>query len=213
MSLRAWCQRWALILLPKLGYGLLRLLYWSNRIRYQLPSRLPTEPVIVAFWHGEMLMQPYLYLKLRPKPRRIAVMIGTHKDGEYIARLIAHFGFDTVRGSSNRNPARALLGALRKMQQGYDVAITPDGPRGPRHSVADGIVAIAHKRQCQIVPFTVTASRYWRLRSWDRFLIPKPFGTITLCAGEPFSVHHLPLEQAKPLVAEKLGGDLSRSQP
>ncbi len=207
MSSPSWRQRWAVRLVPKLAYVLLRILYWSNRIHYQLPERLPTEPVVIAFWHGEMLMQPYLYLKLRPQPRRIAVMIGTHKDGEYIARLIAYFGFDTVRGSSNRNPARALLGALRKMHQGYDIAITPDGPRGPRHSVADGIVAIAHKRHCPIIPFTVTASRCWRLRSWDRFLIPKPFGTITLRAGEPFSVDHLPLEQAKDVVAERLGRD------
>ena len=202
-----WRQRCAQYLLPKLGYGLLQVLYWTNRVRYQLPPTLPTEPVIIAFWHGEMLMQPYLYLKLKPTARQIAVMIGTHKDGEYIARLIAHFGFDTVRGSSNRNPTRALLGALRKMNQGYDLAITPDGPRGPRHSVADGIVAIAHKRHCAIVPFRVTATRYWRLRSWDQFLIPKPFGTVTLTAGSPFRVDHLSTEDAKALIRETLIGE------
>jgi Kdo2-lipid IVA 3' secondary acyltransferase len=205
MALHPWLHRPALIILPTLGYLLLRVLYWSNRVRYQLPERLPSEPVIVAFWHGEMLMQPYLYLKLRPKPRRIAVIIGTHKDGEYIARLLGHFGFDTVRGSSNRHPARALLGALRKMQRGFDIAITPDGPRGPRHSVADGVVTLAFKSNCHIVPFTVKADRCWRLQSWDRFFIPRPFGTITLSAGEPFRVDHLSLEQAKALVADKLG--------
>lgn len=199
-------QRCALRVLPLLGYGLLQLLYRTVRVRYRLPEALPDEPVIVAFWHGEMLLQPYLYLRLRPAPRRIAVMIGTHKDGEYIARMIAYFGFDTVRGSSNRSPARALLGALRRMEQGYDLAITPDGPRGPRHSVADGIVAIARKRRCKIVPFTISAERCWQLRSWDRFLIPKPFGTITLTAGPPFTIDDLDMDAAKSLVREQLGG-------
>lgn len=204
---RGWLQRAALRLLPLLGFGILQLLYRTNRVRYELPDALPDEPVVIAFWHGEMLMQPYLYLRLRKPPHRIAVMIGTHKDGEYIARMIACFRFDTVRGSSNRNPARALLGALRKMDQGYDLAITPDGPRGPRHSVADGIVAIARKRRCKIVPFTVTATRYWRLRGWDRFLIPKPFGTVTLIAGQPFAVDDLPMDAAKSLIRTQLGNE------
>jgi len=205
MAIHRAIERLALRTLPTLGYGLLRLLYWSYRIDYRLPKQLPSGPLIIAFWHGDMLMQPYLYLRLRPTARRIAVIIGTHKDGEYIARLLGHFGFETVRGSSNRHPARALLGSLRKMQQGHDIAITPDGPRGPRHSVADGVVTLAQKSQCAIIPFTMTAAHGWHLQSWDRFIIPRPFSKIELCAGEPFRVDHLSLDEARQLVAEKLG--------
>ena len=196
-------RRMALVVVPPLGAFLIRLLYLSCKKIYKIPDNLPKEPFIVAFWHGELLMQPFLYKKIRGS-HPIAVMISEHFDGELIARTIAHFGFASIRGSSKKGGAKVLIQALRMMQQGYDIAITPDGPRGPRHSVAPGIVVLAQKYNAYIVPFTYSASRYWQLRSWDRFIVPKPFSTLTFTIGEPFSVDGLELEAARSMVEERL---------
>jgi len=135
---------------------------------------------------------------------RIGVMISDHFDGELIARTIGYFGFTTLRGSSSKRAASVLLEAIRKMKAGFDVAITPDGPRGPRHSVADGIVAIAQKMDSAIVVQHVRPSKYWQLRSWDRFIIPKPFSQIDLIAMEPFKVTGMDREDAKILIKKKM---------
>ena len=93
---------------------------------------------------------------------------------------------------------------LKKLREGFDIALTPDGPKGPRHSVADGIVAMAKKSNVKIVTFNYRADRYWQLGSWDRFIIPKPFSTIEFFASEPFSINHLSDEEAKIYIRERL---------
>jgi len=190
------------IFLPFIAQLLIRLIYRTCKVTYTLPNE-PKEPYIVAFWHGELLLQPYIYRRMRDLPR-IGVMISDHFDGELIARTIAYFGFTTLRGSSSKRAASVLLEAIRKMKAGFDVAITPDGPRGPRHSVADGIIAIAQKMDAQIVVQHVRPSRYWQLRSWDRFMIPKPFSEIELIAMEPFKVTGMDKEDAKILIKKKM---------
>jgi len=131
-------------------------------------------------------------------------MISNHFDGELIARTIGYFGFTTLRGSSSKRAASVLLEAIRKMKSGYDIAITPDGPRGPRHSVADGIVAIAQKMDAYIVVQHVRPNKYWQLRSWDRFIIPKPFSEIELISSKPFKVTAMDREDARILIKKKM---------
>lgn len=189
--------------LPPLGALLIRLIYLTCKKRFSIPKNLPQEPFVVAFWHGELLMQPYLYRKIRGS-HKIAVMISEHFDGEIIARTIKSFRIESIRGSTKKGAAKVLLGAIKKMREGYDIAITPDGPRGPRHSVADGIVAISKKMDAYIVPFRYKASRYWQLNSWDKFIIPKPFSTIYFYAGKPFKVKDLDLESAKDFVKKEM---------
>lgn len=192
--------------LPPVGFILILLLRLSCRIRIDASKDLSSSPFIVAFWHGELLFQPFLYRKIRGS-HPIAVMISEHFDGEIIARIIAFFGFETVRGSGRKNGVKALLAAIKKLESGYDIAITPDGPKGPRHSVADGIVAMAQKKSVPVVAFHIEASRYWRLKSWDGFIIPKPFSSITLYAGEPFLLDGMEMDAAKALVHERLCGN------
>ncbi len=191
------------LLLPPLGALLIRLLYLSCKKEFHLPRNVPKEPFIVAFWHGELLMMPYLYKKIRPK-HPIAVMISEHFDGELIAKTIAFFGFSSIRGSSKKGGARVLIQALKKMDRGFDVAITPDGPRGPRWSVAPGIVALAQKKCSPIIAFHYEASSFWQLKSWDGFIIPKPFSTLTFVASEPFSVSHMQMEEAKAFIKKQM---------
>ncbi len=181
----------------------MRLLFWSCKKEFHLPQNLPKEPFIVAFWHGELLMQPFLYKKIR-NSHPIAVMISEHFDGELIAKTIKSFGFTTIRGSSRRGGAKVLIAAVKKLRQGYDIAITPDGPKGPRLSVASGIVALSQKTGAKIVPFSYKASAFWQLQSWDRFIIPKPFSTIVFRVGEPFDVAGLDEEAAKEFVKNQM---------
>ena len=138
---------------------------------------------VMALWHGEML--PLLYYH---RHRQIAVMVSEHGDGEIIARILTSFGFRLIRGSTSRGAARALIAVDRELAEGFDVGITPDGPRGPLHSVAPGALIAAHRAGVRIVPLAAAASAFWQLGSWDRFMIPKPFARVTIAYGDPFAV-------------------------
>ncbi len=136
------------------------------------------EHVVLVLWHGQMLACTYAHRT------PTAVMVSEHRDGEIIARILAMLGFTAVRGSSSRGGARALLEAAAVIERGMDVAITPDGPRGPRYSYAPGAVTLAFRAGVPIVSITSHVDRAWRLRSWDAFEIPKPFARITVAYSE-----------------------------
>ena len=137
-------------------------------------------PVIFTLWHGEML--PLLWQHRR---EGIAVLISEHGDGEIIARVAESLGFRTVRGSTSRGADRALLGMSRAVALGIDVAFTPDGPRGPAERFAPGALVVAQRTGAPVITVRVSASRSWRLRSWDRFMVPKPFASVTIAYGDP----------------------------
>ena len=138
------------------------------------------EPVVFAFWHGEML--PLMW---QHRGDGTAVLISSHRDGEIIARVAHAFGLTSVRGSTTRGGGRALLGLVRTLESGRDVGVTPDGPRGPAHVFAPGALVAAQRANAPVVPVAAHAPRAWRLRSWDRFLIPQPFSRITVAYGTP----------------------------
>lgn len=190
-------------ILPFIGYALIRLIYLTCRKRFVLSKSIPPEPFIVALWHGELLMQPFLYRKLRKKPK-LSIIISDHFDGQMIALVMGLFGLEAVRGSSSKGAVKALKASFKKIGEGYDIAITPDGPKGPRHSVADGIVAIAQKKKMPIVSLNYKASSFWMLKSWDKFIIPKPFSTLFFYAGEPFYVSDMSKEDAKEFIKKRL---------
>ncbi len=147
-------------------------------------------------------MQPFLYKKVRNKS--VYAMISEHSDGEAISKLIKFFKFNSIRGSSRKGAVRVLLLAIKRLREGSDVALSPDGPKGPRHSVANGIVAMARKSNAKIVTFNYKPDKYWQFKSWDRFIIPKPFSTIEFFASEPFSINHLSDAEAKIYIRERL---------
>jgi len=148
--------RWELVDLAGLGRG------------------LPDRSLIWTFWHNRVFVLPCAY-KRYLKSRSGAVLTSASKDGEMIAATMAAFGVDSVRGSSSRRGASALLGLTDWIKQGYDVAITPDGPRGPRYKLAPGIVKLAQVTQAAILPIRIEAASVWRFDSWDHFQVPKPF--------------------------------------
>lgn len=150
--------------------------HWGDR-------RKKGEVTIVALWHGEML--PLLY---QHRNQGVAILISEHRDGELIARIAEKLGMKTVRGSTSRGAARALISMNTSLSNGDDVAITPDGPRGPFHSVAPGAMIVSFRSGAPIVPLSAHADRAWVLKSWDKFIIPKPFAKVVIAYGDPVVV-------------------------
>jgi lysophospholipid acyltransferase (LPLAT)-like uncharacterized protein len=172
--------------LVRLGVPLIRLLGRTWRIRVVNGDatvgalRRQGEPIIFALWHGDML--PLLYLH---RDEGVFVLISEHRDGEIIARAAESLGFRTVRGSTTRGATRALVGLVRELEAGHDVAITPDGPRGPARSFAPGALIAAQRAGAAVIAVGLSAPKAWRLRTWDRFVIPKPFSRFTVAYSEP----------------------------
>jgi hypothetical protein len=150
---------------------------------------------LYAFWHGELL--PLAYLKRR---EGIVVLVSQHRDGEYISQVIHREGCRTVRGSSSRGGFRSLIEMSHLGRQGSALAITPDGPRGPRHRAQPGVLIVAQRAGIPILPLAAAARPCRRLDSWDRFLIPAPFARVVMGFGPPI---HVPADlSAERLVAE-----------
>ena len=182
----------------------MRLIYLTSKKTFHFPENIPDERCIIGSWHGDLLMQPFSYHKWRKEPKAV-IMISEHFDGELIAKTVAYFGLGTIRGSTRRGAARVLLQAIKKVKkEGYDLGITPDGPKGPRFSVSDGIVVVSQKADRNIVLLNCVPSRYWQLGSWDKFVIPKPFCHLEFYCSEPFKVTDMPMEDAKKLIYDKL---------
>jgi len=190
-------------ILPTIGWLLIKFIHFTSKKIHHEPKVIPNEPFIVAFWHGELLVVPFVYLHFRKKVN-IQVLISEHFDGDLIAETIDNFGFGTIRGSSTRGGVKVLLQAIKELKNGSDLGITPDGPKGPRHEVQDGIVVMAQKTQAKIMLVEIKSSSYWKLKSWDKFIIPKPFGTLEFFVSEPLDVTSLSLEEAKKTIKEGL---------
>jgi lysophospholipid acyltransferase (LPLAT)-like uncharacterized protein len=148
-------------------------------------------PVIFCLWHCELLCHMWNFRDLG-----IVVLISEHGDGEIAARAAESMGYRTIRGSSRRGAERALLSLAREVEGGSHVAVTPDGPRGPAESFAPGALIAAHRSGAPIVLLRAVADRAWRLRSWDRFIIPKPFARLTIYVSEPITVNATSLRGA-----------------
>jgi hypothetical protein len=138
---------------------------------------------VFLLWHEVLL--PLLW---QHREQAIAIVVSEARDGQYLADFAASLGYRSVRGSSTRGAARALLGAVRELEAGHAVAFTPDGPRGPRRELKPGVVAAAQRGGATIVPLHAEADRAWRLDSWDRFMIPKFGARVRIVYGRPFEV-------------------------
>ena len=169
--------------IARVGTALIRLLAMTWRVRVENDAELRAarasgRRVIFTLWHGELL--PLLW---HHRGEGIAVVISEHRDGEIIAQIAERLGYATVRGSSSRGASRALIGLVRAIESGLDVAVTPDGPRGPAHVFAPGAAIAAQRTGAPLALIRATASRAWRLKSWDRFLVPKPFAQVRVVYG------------------------------
>jgi lysophospholipid acyltransferase (LPLAT)-like uncharacterized protein len=145
--------------------------------------------VIYVVWHGRILLVPWLNARLRGRgARRALVLASRSRDGEIAARYVEHFGLSTVRGSSSRGGGVALRALAAALRAGREVAIVPDGPRGPREQLQPGVVRLAALTWAPVVPLAVAARPGRRLASWDRFLVPLPFARCVLVFGSALRV-------------------------
>ena len=193
----------ALFMGPLLVSFLIRLIYLTNKKKFHAPENLGDEKFIMACWHGELLMIPYAYKKYRKTPH-VKLLISEHFDGNLIAKTLGYFGFETIRGSSTRGGAKALIQSIKALKNGYDLGITPDGPKGPIHEVHDGIVVMAQKAKVKIALVSIKPTAYWQLKSWDRFVIPKPFGIINYYVSDLIDISDLTLDESKKLLRKGL---------
>lgn len=147
-------------------------------------------PVIYAVWHGRILLVPWANARLRRTAgaRAVTVLVSRSRDGELVSAFAHRFGLATVRGSSSRAGAAGLRRLARAVAEGRDVAVVPDGPRGPRLVLQPGVVALAAITGAPVVPLAFAARPARRLHSWDEFLVPLPFARGALVFGDPVTV-------------------------
>lgn len=195
-----------------LGTGLVGALFATTRSErigseYYEQFRRQGQPVMFVFWHGQLLPLVHYH-----KQEGIVVLVSEHDDGEYITRVIERNGFGTVRGSSTRGGTNGLRGLVRAAREGRDIGVTPDGPRGPRGVFKPGALVAAQMADLPVVPISARASSGWRFRSWDGFLMPRPFSKITLEYHEPVRVPRDADRDDLDALAEELAGVLNRGE-
>jgi lysophospholipid acyltransferase (LPLAT)-like uncharacterized protein len=193
-----WYQRLAAAMI----YGLIRVA--SATIRYEwrdttgLLSVNKTQPVIFCIWHNRLalcLEVSRVYLRSIQRPCQLAAMVSASKDGGLLARVLEHFGVQPVRGSTSRRGRQAMLELVTWAERGYDLAITPDGPRGPCYRVQEGVIALAQLTGRPILPVSYHLAWKIRVKSWDRFQIPLPFTKCVMHLTPPIWV---PREASEP---------------
>jgi len=187
LKITGWRARW----LIAVGFRLLQI--WARTLRYEIDDRLGVvgkpinENYIAALWHNRLLLISYVLKRFTPH-RPGAGLISASRDGDLVTDLTERFGFDVVRGSSSRLGASAILELTAVLASGRDVLITPDGPRGPAYDLGPGIIFLAQKSGAAVVPINMEYSAYWRVKSWDKFILPRPFSKVRVIFGQP---HHV----------------------
>lgn len=178
----------SLYLLPPLGAMVIRALAatWRFRVvgREHVEAARPGgDPAVFAFWHGRLLPMAYLH-----RGEKVRVLASEHHDGELLARTIRFLGLGNVKGSSTRGGTKAILGLVDALRDGHSVALTVDGPRGPRFVVKPGVVELSKLAGVAIIPVTSASKRHHAFASWDAFQLPAPFTRVEVRYGEPIRV-------------------------
>ena len=170
----------------------------------------PDKVVIQTLWHNRLLFCAMPFVK--SFRNRTYCIASSSRDGQYITDLMCALGVNALRGSSSKHGIHALRGALKVLKAGNNVSLTPDGPRGPKYTFSSGAILMASKTGVPIQPFSINAEKYWELKSWDNFQIPKPFTKLQIHFGElieipqklseeEFEQYRLKLEEANKAIA------------
>lgn len=195
-------------ILPTLAWGAINSLSVTLRIQTAGEDQIETlrrnkQRLIYAFWHGRQ----FLLVRYMSK-KNLVIMSSTSRDGILQANILQKFGYEIVPGSSAKSPVRALIGSIQKMREGFDPAIAVDGPTGPIYKVKPGALYLAKKMNAPIIPMTFSANPAVTLKSWDKYLLPKPFSRTAIVFGKPFypspKLDDKTMEQECNLIGEKL---------
>jgi hypothetical protein len=170
------------------------------------------KPIIMALWHNRLGTSMAIYQRWFsriPGQPRLAAIISASKDGGMLSEVVRHFGLEPIRGSSSRRGRQAMLEATSWLEKGGSLAITPDGPRGPRYEVREGVIGLAQFTGVPIIPVIANSRSKWTLKSWDAFQVPKPWTTITVNFGEKMRVPREANEEEREALRLELGRRLS----
>lgn len=197
-------NQFAFQFLSILLYLYLKLVYLTSRWQFHWPDGFSKEKfllerrVIFALWHNRLALGPGIF----KHHEDIYALISPHSDGRVVSGVINKFGFGVISGSTNKNPVKALKQIITRLSSGGNIVITPDGPRGPIYKINSNISQIAKKYKAQLIPISANCSQYFRFNSWDRLIMPLPFGRIDVLIGQPLILtddeqqNNLSLEQA-----------------
>ena len=191
--------------------NLMRLLAATLRYRVDGAAKLPKTPVIFALWHNRLglCMKAYIgFVRPQHPTEHLAALISASKDGAFLAAILENFGVQPVRGSSSRRGAQALLELSSWAERGYDLAVTPDGPRGPAYVVQDGVMTLAQFTGLPIVAFSYRLSWKIKVKSWDRFQIPLPFARCEMFFGNPIPVPRDVTDEDRAKLRQRLHDEL-----
>ena len=200
--MKSFLRKLGQVVIPPLVYILMRIIWHTTRKKFHYITEIDERQHVCVTWHGELLMSPQAYRHIHKKHLASAI-ISSHFDGALIARTLQFLKIRPLRGSTRKGAKQVLLQAFKSLKSGEEVLITPDGPKGPRHSMSDGAVGIALKSKLPIFVMNFTAQNYWQLSSWDRFVIPKPFTKIDFYM-QSLSLEGLGHEEAKAYLASKM---------
>jgi len=195
LKIEGWRARW----LIGFAYRLLRFL--ARSIRFEVHDRGEVLPVaaqrslIFAVWHNRLLLLCSIFERFLPG-QPAAALISVSSDGDFIAALVERYGYGTVRGSSSRKGASALLRLAEVLGSGTHLVITPDGPRGPAYELSPGVIFLAQKSKATVIPISLEFSSSWRAKSWDRFFVPLPFCHVRVILGTPLDIHETETDEA-----------------
>ncbi len=190
------------VIIPPLVYVLMRIIWLTTSKKFHFITPIGEEQHICVCWHGELFMSPQAYRYIHKKHKASAI-ISQHFDGSLIADTLSLLSIRPLRGSSKKGAKKVLLEAFRAVKNGEEVLVTPDGPRGPRHSMSDGAIGLAVKSKLPIFIMNFKCSSYWQLKSWDGFVIPKPFSKIDFYI-QSISLEGMELEEARVCLRSKM---------
>ena len=188
-----------IILTSLIGQWLFQILFWLNKIEVKGEKNLlnlinSKKPVMVCVWHGRLLF-PSWYLRF--KTTNLYAIAGRHVDAEIMARILKRWGYGLIRGSTKKGGKAVVQRMAEIFNNEGIIAVTSDGPKGPSQIAKAGSTGVALKYNVQIITITGSATKYWQIKSWDRTMLPKPFGTIQLIVSPPLKISN------KPETAEK----------
>lgn len=179
-----------LIFISKVAYLYLKIVYFTSRWKffwldkYTKGQFLAEQGSIFALWHNKLIFAPGVFLL----NKNTQALISPHADGKIIAEIVKNFGFKSILGSTNKNPNQAIKIIIARLLSGNNILITPDGPRGPTYQINSNIIKLAKKYQCNLIPISIKSNFYFSLKSWDKLVIPLPFGKILVSIGSPIKI-------------------------
>ena len=199
---KKWSRKIGVMLIPPIIFMVMKLLWFTYRKKYHYIDAPIEGQCMAVTWHAELLISPQVYRKLR-KQQITSAIIAQHHDGELIARTLGFLNILPLRGSSRRGAKSVLINSIKALKEGHSIMITPDGPKGPRYSMSDGAVALALRANLPLMVVNYKPNSYWKLKSWDQFVIPKPFAKLDIY-HQVIELNEMKKEDAKKYLQEQM---------